>query len=264
MYFLIQSNIYSDPDHNRIYDVLDELNYPYETIEVLKETKHLKLNTNRQDIFVYGSVRLARLALQYTDWKPNSFYGNNHLFEIYSKHYKDHVLNYEFQVMKLTDNIDWTTNTQLFIKPFRDAKVFTGQVFNKHTWSDYVYEALASKRSENLNENTLIQISKPQDIRKEARLWIVGEQIIDAGYYKFNENSAFELNVPPEGIQFAKQMISLFNIADAFVMDIGLTHNGWKIVEINCINSSGFYPNTNIKAIFKALFTYFTINKTYI
>jgi hypothetical protein len=257
MYFLIQSNIHSDPDHDRIYDALDELKYPYETIEILKETKHLELKTKCKDIFVYGSVRLARLSLQYDDWYPNSFYGNNHLFEIYSKHYKNNTLNYDFKVQKLTEDINWNSNSELFIKPFRDAKVFTGKVFNNSSWSDYVYEALESKTSEHLHENTLIQISKPQEILKEARLWVVGKQIVDAGYYKFDENTLFELNVAPEGIRFAKEMISIFNIADAFVMDIGLTMDGWKIIEVNCINSSGFYPNTNVKSIFKALYNYF-------
>jgi hypothetical protein len=258
MYFLIQSNIYSDPDHGRLYNILDELCYPYETIEVFKDTEHLKLKTDRKDIFVYGSVRLARLALQYKDWSPNSFYGNNHLFEIYSKHYKAYTLNYDFQVLKLTDDIDWSSHSELFIKPYRDAKVFTGKVFNASSWSDYVYEALKSQASKNLNNNTLIQISKPQEIYKEARLWIVGGQIVDAGYYKFNDNTLFELNVAPEGIAFAKKMLSIFKVADAFVMDIGLTSYGWKIIEVNCINSSGFYPNTNIKSIFKALYNYFT------
>jgi len=42
-------------------------------------------------------------------------------------------------------------------------------------------------------------------------------------------------------------------------MDIGLTNDGWKIIEVNCINSSGFYPNTNVKAIIKALYTYFSV-----
>ena len=258
MYFLIQSNIYSDPDHDRIYGVLDELVYPYETIEVLKDTKQLELKTNRQDIFVYGSVRLARLSLQYKDWSPNSFYGNNHLFEIYSNHYKEHTLNYDFQVLKLTDEINWSADSELFIKPYRDAKVFTGKVFNATSWFDYVYQALESQASKHLNKDTLIQISKPQKIYKEARLWIVDQQIVDAGYYKFNEDTLFELNVALEGIAFAKEMITIFNVAEAFVMDIGLTENGWKIIEVNCINSSGFYPNTNIKSIFRALYNYFS------
>jgi hypothetical protein len=52
-------------------------------------------------------------------------------------------------------------------------------------------------------------------------------------------------------------MIQLFNLEEAFVMDICLTDEGWKIVEINCINSS-FYPNTNVKSIIKALNIYFS------
>lgn len=257
MYFVIQSNTFPDPDFDRIYDALEELNYPYETIAINHDTKHLELKTKRTDIFVKGTVRLARLAMQYKHWKPNSFYGGNHLFEVYSKHYKDHVLNYDFQVKTFTKDIDWSDHQELFIKPLRDAKVFTGKVFNKVSWSDFVYEAIENPKTDRLNKDTFIQISKPRKIYKEARLWIVGEQIIDAGYYKFDDDVLFELNVHPEGIAFAKQMIAIFNVAEAFVMDIGLTQEGWKIIEINCINSSGFYPNTNVKAIMKALYTYF-------
>ena len=257
MYFLIQSNIYSDPDHGRIYKVLDALNYPYETVVITRDTKCLELKIDRNDILVYGSVFLARLALQY-NWTPGSFFDNNHLFEVYSKYYKEHLLNYDYEVIKLNDKINWETNTKLFIKPLRNAKAFTGKVFDQFTWNEFKYKALESRKSETLNEDTLIQISKPQSILKEARLWIVGKQIVDAGYYRFDENVLFEVKVADEGIKFAKKIINKFNVADAFVMDIGLTLNGWKIIEINCINSSGFYPNTNVKSIFKALYLFFS------
>jgi hypothetical protein len=36
-------------------------------------------------------------------------------------------------------------------------------------------------------------------------------------------------------------MVDLYKVAPAFVMDICLTPDGWKIVEINCVNCSGFY-----------------------
>ncbi|MFY7943974.1 MAG: ATP-grasp domain-containing protein [Crocinitomicaceae bacterium] len=75
---------------------------------------------------------------------------------------------------------------------------------------------------------------------KEARLWIVGGQIIDAGYYKFNDNAPFEEKVSEDGLSFANEMIEMFNLEEAFVIDICLTDEGWKIVEINCINSSDF------------------------
>jgi hypothetical protein len=91
-----------------------------------------------------------------------------------------------------------------------------------------------------MNSKSLIQISEPRDIIKEARLWIVGENIIEAVYYKILKDIPFEEKVEEQGIEFAEQMISTFNVAEAFVMDICLTDIGWKIVEINCINSAGF------------------------
>ena len=34
MYFLIQSNIYSDPDHYKVFDALEELNIEYGVINI--------------------------------------------------------------------------------------------------------------------------------------------------------------------------------------------------------------------------------------
>jgi hypothetical protein len=36
-------------------------------------------------------------------------------------------------------------------------------------------------------------------------------------------------------------MVDRFQVADAFVIDVCLTDNGWKVIECNCINSAGFY-----------------------
>ena len=104
----------------------------------------------------------------------------------------------------------------------------------------------------------MVQASIPQEIIKEARLWIIGKQIVAGVYYKFHKDVTFENEVATEGIEFTKKMIDTFNVAEAFVMDICLTYDGWKIVEINCINSAGFYPNLNIKSLVRGLVIYFT------
>jgi len=36
-------------------------------------------------------------------------------------------------------------------------------------------------------------------------------------------------------------MVDMWQPADAFVLDIALTHNGYKVLEVNCLNSAGFY-----------------------
>ncbi|WP_228451839.1 ATP-grasp domain-containing protein [Chryseobacterium sp. SN22] len=135
--------------------------------------------------------------------------------------------------------------------------MFTGRVLNETEWKDFVCETLKSS-SNRITADSVIQVSEAKRTLKEARLWIVGGQIIDAGYYKFNDRVPFEEKVSEDGLAFAREMLRLFNLEKAFVMDICLTDEGWKIVEINCINSSGFYPNTNVKSIIKALNVYFS------
>jgi len=48
-------------------------------------------------------------------------------------------------------------------------------------------------------------------------------------------------NVDKDAYTFCKKMVNLFELNDAFVMDLALTENGYKIIECGCINSAGFY-----------------------
>jgi hypothetical protein len=257
MYFLIQANVYSDPYHYRIFAALEELNIDFGIINIHPAAESIDFNTERKDVFVYGSVTIARLAKQNQDWFPGSFYGGNHLYEVYSKYYGENLLNHKVSAHKISEKQVWKMDELKFIKPYHEAKIFTGRVFNESEWEDFVYESLKNDFNR-ITEHSMVQVSEAKQTIKEARLWIIGGQIIDAGYYKFSHYAPFEETVSEEGLSFASEMIRLFNLAEAFVMDICLTDEGWKIVEINCINSSGFYPNTNMKSIIKALNTYFS------
>ncbi len=256
MYYLIQSNIRHDPDHYKIYDALEALQLPYETIELNPSVSKIKIQSDRKDVFVLGSVKLARLAKANSDWIPGSFYGGNHTYEIYSRHYRQHLINDQITVFAFSDTINWEPEEEKFIKPYEDAKVFTGLVFTKTKWDDFVKNSLLNPRTPMLNAQTLVQASAPQKIIKEARLWIVGGKVIAGVYYKYHGDIPFENKVSLEGMEFAEKMVGIFNVSDAFVMDIGLTFDGWKIIEINCINSAGFY-SLNARTLFRALEVYF-------
>ena len=257
MYYLIQSNIYSDPEHNKVFETLEGLGLDYETIELNRHTDQISVKADRNDVFVYGSVKLARLAKENTHWNPGSFYGGNHTFETHSEFYGEQMLNFETRVFKFGESVSWHPNEEKFIKPYKDAKVFTGKVFTRLKWEDFVKDSLERPKTDMLHADTLVQMSKPQTLVKEARLWVVGKQVIGGVYYKFHGDQPFEREVEEEAIIFAQKMVQLFNVADAFVMDVGLTDNGWKIVEINCVNSAGFY-HFNPRTLFRALEIYFS------
>lgn len=257
MYVLIQENIHSDPDHYRVFEALEGLGIEYKSIVLDYSKEHLEVELTRNDVFVYGSVKLARLCKRYTHWRPGSFYGGNHLYEVYSQHYQQHLLNYGVKLFQLGQKITWHSKEQ-FIKPYKDAKIFTGQIFSQSEWEEFAENALQNPPTPSVNAETWLQASPPQRIIKEARLWIVGGQIVEAVYYRFYGDILFESEVASEGLQFAREMIAIFEVAEAFVMDICLTTSGWKIVEINCINSAGFFPNANVSSVFKALQVYFS------
>ncbi|WP_228451837.1 hypothetical protein [Chryseobacterium sp. SN22] len=119
MFFLVQANVYLDPDHHKIFDVLEELNIDYSIINIPPAAEKIDFETDRKDVFVYGSVTIARLAKQNAGWFPGSFYGGNHLYEVYSEYYGAHLLNHEVMVCKISEKLIWEKDVKKFIKPYK-------------------------------------------------------------------------------------------------------------------------------------------------
>ncbi len=173
MFFLVQANVYLDPDHYKIFCALEELNIDYDVINIPLAAEKIDFETDRKDVFVYGSVTIARLARQNSDWFPGSFYGGNHLYEVYSGYYGKNLLNHEVSVHTISENLGWKKDEMKFIKPYHEAKIFTGKVFTEIEWKDFVFEALENQ-SNRITKESLIQVSEATRTIKEARLWIVG------------------------------------------------------------------------------------------
>jgi hypothetical protein len=238
MFYVIQENVFREENYNKIFDVMKRLKLPYEILRFDKNGEFNKLMNRRKDVFVFGSVRAARLATQ-MEWTPGSFYGKNHDFQIYKDHYRKNLLNYDSLLKDIEDPIVWEPNEIKFIRPTKDSKVFNGKLYSKIKWEDTVQ--MVKEKYLGVMPPVTIQVTSPKKIYKEARIWIVDGKIVTSSYYKFGDNVAWTEDVEPEGLEFAQRMVDLYKVAPAFVMDICLTPDGWKIVEINCVNCSGFY-----------------------
>lgn len=239
MLYVVQKNVFKETNYNLIFETLNRLGLEYEVVE-FDSNGNVEVLTDRTDVFVFGSVRLARISAD-RGWEPGSYYGGNHDFSVYSDKYGNNLLNSDSVITTIGDNSifkkDVYTGDEIyFIRPCKDSKVFTGKLFTKDKWL-----GLINDTNRNIDPNTLIQVAKPKKIYKEARCWVVDGKIVTSSYYFFHGDVMYEENVEPEGLEFAQNMVKLFEVAPAFVMDICLTPDGWKIVEINCINCSGFY-----------------------
>ncbi len=234
MLYLVQENVFREENYDKIFKSLDKLGLDYTIVSV---TDDIDFISDRKDIFVFGSVRMARLASE-NKWYPGSFYGNNHDYEVYSKFYKDNLLNYDCSLHDVSDDLVWNYNEIKFIRPSKDSKLFNGKLYTKIKWEDTL-DTLKERLT--TIPKAVIQVNSSKVVYKEARCWVVDGEIVTSSYYKFGANVMYEENVDPEGLEFAKSMVDIYQVADAFVMDICLTPEGWKIVEVNCINCSGFY-----------------------
>lgn len=265
MEYIIQENVFREVHYDLLGKALDALGLKYVTVRVfpfvdkivdIKEIPNGGYDVDdlpdyqpkSKNVFVFGALKLARVAAD-RGWYVGSLMNKNHDFEVYSKYYKDNLLNYDSIVVRLGDEVIWEKGEKKFIRPTQDTKSFTGRVFSLNEWMQTVEHNLYNFRTEQFNENTPIQISTPKTIYKEIRCWVVDGKIVTASQYQLGGRLVLDDLVEPEAIEFAQSMVDIYQLAEAFVIDVCLTDDGWKIVECGCINCAGFYKSDLQKTI---------------
>jgi hypothetical protein len=276
MYYIIQENIFRESHYNLLIETMEKLKLPYQVVRVfpfvekvvdiknipknndfnLDELPEIEPNTTEK-IFTFGSVKMSRLCAQ-KNWQPGSLLNANHDFEVYSKYYKENLLNYDSEITNAGGSINWNT-THKFIRPTKDTKSFTGRVFNQEDWEQVLDENFKNRYSL-LKETTTIQVSSVKTIYQEIRFWVIGGKVITGSRYKFGNRIEYSEYFEKEALEYAQKMVDIYQLADAFVIDVCLTDDGWKIVECNCINCAGFYL-CNIQKVIMELEYYFNPKK---
>jgi len=246
MYYVVQENTFREENYDNLMIALDRLQLPYEIVKVLPFTENIDIQTDRTDVFPFGAVKLSRISSEY-NWKPGSQLNDNHDYMVYKDYYKDNLLNYDSKIIKLGDR-DFYSKERFFARPTKDNKIFTGREFDmgeyRNTRDMLLFNAKIAKEDgfhTVLDEDTEIQISSIKKIYNESRFWIVKGEVVTASQYRLGNRLVLDENVDKESYTFCKKMVNLFELNDAFVMDLALTENGYKIIECGCINSAGFY-----------------------
>ena len=249
MYYLIQENTFKEENYNVLAETLNRFNLPYEIIKVRPFLEDFEFKTNRKDIFCFGSVKMSRLAKKY-NWFPGSLLNENHDYRVYSKFYKENLLNYDSKIQKFGDNIELDI---FFARPCEDTKTFTGKVFDQYSWNEFKENFFKSGQISTLTNETEIQISSVKNITKEFRFWIVDNNVVTGSLYRMGSWITRSEVIDEGALEFCKEMIKIYQLADAFVMDICeiIINNNreYKIIECGCINSAGFYKANMSKLI---------------
>ena len=253
MFYLIQENIFKEANYDHMIETLERLGLEYESCRFIPFIHEIEFKTERKDVWCYGAIKLADVAKKY-GFLPGSMMNDNHDFEVYSPKYGLHMLNAEGICMNFIDPLPKDDKwTMFFARPTKDTKVFSGQIFMRHSWDEYVSHCIENNTYNIISDETRIMISPLKEIYQEIRCWVVGGKVVTISQYKIGTR-VFAQNMDHEkdAWDFAQQMANIYQPARAFVIDICRTEKGFKIVEINCINCSGYY-DMNFQKLVMAL-----------
>lgn len=239
MYYIIQENLFREEGHAKLIACLEKFQIPYELVTVRPFIEEVDFKTDRKDVFVFGSLKLARLSKKY-GWNPGALVTENHNYEVYSQYYKDNLLNYDSRIFELGEDFEWKYD-QHFIRPCLDSKIFTGKVFEKADWMPFKEKLLTDPMYSSANKHTRIQVAVPKKITQEVRCWVVDGKIVTASTYRRGTFLYYDEIVDADILEYAQKMVDIFQLAKTFVIDIALVHGEKKIIECGSTSCAGFY-----------------------
>lgn len=236
--------MFSEEGFQRLVDALERLHCSYSIHKVVPFVHTLEPEFTPapgQRVVVMGTYTLVNLARE-RGWEPASFDDPN-TFDYEVQNYHWPMLNggQEGSAWKFAEVPEH--RRPFFIRPVDDTKSFVGQVMDWPSFSKWRLSVLLLKPEDQptITADTWVVIAPVREIWREYRLWVVDGEVVTASLYKFGTIKRYEEGAPHWIMTFARKQINEWVPSRAFVMDVAETAEGLKIIEVNNLNSAGFY-----------------------
>lgn len=247
--WILQTNIFKEKAVDKMIECFERLNLPYELVKVIPFTNTLPEGITDYDgpVLAYGTTTLLKNIASSDRFFPGMWF-NEDTFKpsVWGPAFGDDWLNKESKVTRVDKVLGLWENpkTPLFIRPNSDFKLFSGDVFYKYDYEKWL-EHITNDEFQNLKLDTIVTLSPVKTILAEWRYVIIdGEVIADSMYRKrgqlhiSSERSDSSYDATKLAFYIANQE---WQPASAYVIDICETHQGFKVIEVNCFNASGYY-----------------------
>ncbi|AKG23038.1 ATP-grasp domain-containing protein [Calothrix sp. 336/3] len=242
MHWVLQEGFVSEAGWEELIATLERFGISYSVHHVVPRVGNIvpDLSIDHNNIICIGSYAMRHVASR-QGWIPGVFDLFAYDFKQQRLHWGEHLLNFHSTVCTL-EHARFAL-PKMFVRPIHDSKHFSGRVFNQEdfvTWQRSICESTMNHNT-SLTPQTKIQLSRPISIYAEYRFWIVGDEIVTQSLYKRGGQVYYHRDVDEPIASFARARVNEWAPHEAFVIDICNSELGVKIVEINTINSSGFY-----------------------
>jgi hypothetical protein len=252
MYWVIQENLYKEEAFLDLIHAVETAGAPYVVVKVVPFSHELiPEQYPTGDIVVMGATTMIGIA-QERGWKPGAFYNDNFDYRQWKENIGDELLNHDSEVCMFKD-VNPSFNP-FFIRPTEDRKCFTGEVIDKANYDLWLKSTQeVTDGYSTLRPETMVSVAPVKAIHSEWRFFVVDGRVITGSLYK-RGNRVIHLPalIGEDAEVYAQKMVDRWQPDRAFVIDVALTDDGYKIIEYNCMNSAGFYKS-NVNKIVAAI-----------
>ena len=248
MHWVLQTGFEYERGWTELTATLERNSIPYSLHKVVPFVGELMPSPPEQlrRVFCVGSYAMRKYA-RARGWQP----GIVDLEDVASfqnlmkSPWRKHLLNSDGIVTTFGDA---RLNGTSFVRPVSDAKFFAGQVIEAAEFRDWQHKVcvLGEGYGDSLGAATVIQIARPKPIQSEYRFWIVNDRISTGSRYKMGGRVVYDRTIDEDVESFVSilcdpKSADYWRPEGSYVVDIARTPDGIKVIELNTINSSGFY-----------------------
>lgn len=261
MKFLIQANLMGFDQLNLVKEAV--LAFPHQFVSLIPFTHEIISDDPLDDNTIpYGSTLLTTVGYTHYNWSGLYFDLINFNYDASLRNRRD-MLN-DGIVVPIEEAIrilnECPPHQEWFVRPSLDLKQFSGMVIEAKECADWFVDAMMcdSSGSYKMQPDTRVVLATPKIIQAEWRWFIVDGKVVSGSMYRSRGQLVKKRETDRGVIAEANELAKGWLPNACCVMDTALLVDGdVKVIEFNCINSSGFYDH-DAKAIFSELYTYST------
>jgi hypothetical protein len=257
MHHVVQEGLFNEFGFTKLMHALADENVPHTLVKVVPFAHSIEPDLDFDDpVFVWGAITLCHIA-KAKGWNPGRFMGPNFDMRVLNERYGDRMLNADAQFCEFKDLKFEGTK---FVRPVHDTKSFTGGLLHGEeieAWKERVLP-LSNDGFVSLQPDTPVMFASPKSIEMEARFFVVSGDVITGSTYRTLGRQCMYQVVDSTNPLFAHLYEFAVEVADfwgpdvGYALDICQSEGELKVVEINCMNSAGFYA-CDMRAVVKAI-----------
>lgn len=245
MYWILQENLHNERAFKELISQLERQETQYQLVKVIPFVGEIVPDVEVEGpVFVIGATSMSRVAKR-KGWLPG-YIDENLDYRKLMYNYGDHMLNAKGLILPFGDIVPGNIGMDRFhLRPIVDSKSFTGTVFDIDEFIEWQAKVKAINEDENsmtsLKYNDLVVASPLATIHAEYRFYVVDGKVITGSLYKQGNTVYYASDIDDSVYDFAQRIVNTWAPNRAFALDIADTPDGYKVIEINSINSAGFY-----------------------